>query len=194
MATVKRDIRVEQCSLLDAGCDIVVNASNPAAALGGGVSRAIFEACGGLVMQEEMRHRLEEELDGELGPGDCLVTSGGTSKRLRHVLHVASVDYGTGGKGLTSTAERVTLAMEAALARAAELGTVGAPARLAFPLLAAGHGGLSAGVSLKAMVDGMKRFFHESAEAPIGTIVFAVPESDKYELAKTRLEHLLVLR
>lgn len=191
---MKRDIRVEHCSLLDAGCDVVVNASNPAAALGSGVSRAIFDECGGLAMQKEMRERLEADLDGELGPGDCLVTSGGTSKRLRHVLHVASVDYGTGGKGLTSTAGRVTDATAAALERAAELGTADAPVRLAFPLLAGGHGGLSVGVSLKAMVDGMKRFFHENPDAPIGAIVFAVPEADKYELAKSRLEQLLVLR
>lgn len=189
---MKRDIRVEQCSLLDAGCDVVVNASNPAAALGSGVSRAIFDECGGLAMQKEMRERLEEDFDGNLGPGDCLVTSGGTSKRLRHVLHVASVDYETGGKGLTSTAERVTDATSAALERAAELGTDDAPVRLAFPLLAAGHGGLSAPVSLKAMVDGMKRFFHENPDAPVGTIVLAVP--DKCELARSRLEQLLVLR
>ena len=194
MALVKRDIRVEHCSLLDAGCDIVVNASNPAAALGSGVSRAIFDECGGLAMQKEMRERLEEDLDGELGPGDCLVTSGGSSKRLRHVLHVASVDYGAGGKGLVSTAERVTEATTAALERAGEIGTMEAPVRLAFPLLAAGHGGLSVGVSLKAMVDGMKRFFHENSEAPIDTVVFAMPERDKYELAKARLEQLLVLR
>lgn len=191
---MKRDIRVEQCSLLDAGCDIVVNASNPAAALGSGVSHAIFDECGGLAMQTEMRERLEEDLDGKLGPGDCLVTSGGTSKRLRHVLHVASVDYASGGKGLTSTAQRVTEATAAALERASHLGTVEAPVRLGFPLLAGGHGGLSVGVSLKAMVDGMKRFFHRNPEAAVGTIVFAVPEPDKYELAKSRLEQLLVLR
>ena len=191
---MKRDIRVEQGSLLDAGCDIVVNASTPAAALGSGVSRAIFDECGGLAMQTEMRERLEEDLDGKLGPGDCLVTSGGTSKRLRHVLHVASVDYASGGKGLTSTPQRVTEATAAALERAGELGTVEAPLRLAFPLLAGGHGGLSVGVSLMAMVDGMKRFFHQNPEAAVGTIVFAVPEPDKYALAKSRLAQLLVLR
>lgn len=57
---MKRDIRVEQCSLLDAGCDVVVNASNAAGALGSGVSRAIYEECGGLAMQTEIRQRLEE--------------------------------------------------------------------------------------------------------------------------------------
>ena len=171
-----------------------MNASNAAAALGSGVSRAIFEECGGLVLQKEVRERLEEDLDGELGPGDCLVTSGGTSTRLRHVLHVASVDYGAAREGVVSTPARVARATAAALERAAGLGTAAAPTRIAFPLLAAGHGGLSASVSLKAMVDGMKWFFHESPEAAIGCIVLAVPEPEKYDLARTRLEQLLVLR
>lgn len=193
-AFVKRDIRVEQCSLVDAGCDVVVNASNSAGALGSGVSRAIYEECGGLTLQEEVRRRLAEELDGELGPDDCLVTSGGTSKRIRHVLHVASVDYASGGKGSVSSAERVVLATEAALACGAELGSADSPTRIAFPLLAAGHGGLTTSVSLKAMVDGMRRFFRDDPGAAIGCIVFAVPEPEKYALAKARLDQLLVLR
>ena len=90
---------------------------------------------------------------------------------------MASVDYGAAGKGLMSSAARLTLATGAALTRAAELGTSDAPVHLAFPLLGAGHGGLGVGVSLKAMVDGMKRFFRE-----------------KCELAKSRLDQLLVLR
>lgn len=99
-----------------------------------------------------------------------------------------------GGKGLMSTAERVTLATEAALAKAADLGTEEVPTRLAFPLLAAGHGGLSAAVSLKAMVDGMKRFFRERPDALVARIVLAVPEPEKCAIAKGRLEQLLVLR
>jgi O-acetyl-ADP-ribose deacetylase (regulator of RNase III) len=194
MMVMRREVRVERCSLLDAGCDIVVNASNPAGALGSGVSRAIFEECGGLLLQEEVRAKLEEEFDGKLDIGECLVTSGGSSRRIRHVLHVASVDYGASGKGLVSDTERVAKATEAALERAASLGTADAPTRVAFPLLAAGHGGLSTGVSLKAMVDGMKSFFRENPDAPVGHIVLAVPEADKYELAKSRLEQLLVLR
>ncbi|AKU95292.1 hypothetical protein AKJ09_01956 [Labilithrix luteola] len=180
--------------MIEAGCDIVVNASNSAGALGSGVSRAIFDECGCLAMQDEVRTRLEEDLDGELGPGDCLVTSGGTSKRLRHVLHVASVDYGAAGKEGISNAERVMRATEAALERAAQLGTTDSPARVAFPLLAAGHGGLTASVSLKAMVDGMKLFFRETPEASIGRIVIAVPEDEKYAVAKSHLAQLLVLR
>jgi O-acetyl-ADP-ribose deacetylase (regulator of RNase III) len=185
---------VERCSLLDAGCEVVVNASNPVAALGSGVSRAIFEECGGKVLQEEVRTKLGEEFGGTLGLGDCLVTSGGASTRLRHVLHVASVDYGAEGEGPVTSAARVTKCTQAALERAAELGTLDTPARLAFPLLAAGHGGLGAGTSLEAMVGGMKAFFRKHPDAPIAAVIFAVPEVDKYELVKRGLEQLLVLR
>jgi O-acetyl-ADP-ribose deacetylase (regulator of RNase III) len=190
---MRREVRVERCSLLDAGCDVVVNASNPAAALGSGVSRAIFEECGGHVIQEEIRTKLREEFGGMLDLGDCLVTSGGTSTRLRHVLHVASVDYGAEGEGLVSSTARVTKCTQAALERAAELGTPDAPVRLAFPLLAAGHGGLGAGSSLEAIVNGMRAFFRKRAAAPIGAVIFAVPEADKYELVKRGLAQLLVL-
>jgi hypothetical protein len=44
------------------------------------------------------------------------------------------------------------------------------------------------------MVDGLRRFFKEEPEAPVTRVVFAVPEPDKYELARRRLDELLVLR
>ena len=49
-------------------------------------------------------------------------------------------------------------------------------------------------VSLKAMVDGMRRVFREQPDAPVTRVVFAVPEPDRYEVARTRLNQLLVLR
>jgi hypothetical protein len=65
---------------------------------------------------------------------------------------------------------------------------------VAFPLLGAGSGGLSPGVSLKAMIDGIRRFFREDPEAPVTRVVFAVPEPDRFELVNKRLDQLLVLR
>src|SRR5271170_6750948 len=115
---MRRIIEVLPCSIVDAGDDAVVNASNPDAVLGGGVSRALFNECGGEVLQNEMREKLELEFDGELGPDDCLVTSGGTSTKIRFVLHVPSVDY---RDPRTSTAERVATSAEAALRSAATL-------------------------------------------------------------------------
>ena len=48
--------------------------------------------------------------------------------------------------------------------------------------------------TLKAMVDGMKRPFRERPDALIVRIVVAVPEPEKYAVAKRRLDQLLVLR
>jgi O-acetyl-ADP-ribose deacetylase (regulator of RNase III) len=188
---MRRIIEALPCSIVDTGADAVVNASNPDAVLGGGVSRALFNECGGDVLQREMREKLEAEFDGELSPEDCLVTSGGTSKRIRFVLHVPSVDY---RDPRTSTNERVSSAAEAALRSAAATAETAGPLAVAFPLLGAGSGGLSPGVSLKAMVDGLRRFFKEEPQAPIARVVFAVPEPDRFELAKQRLDQLLVLR
>ena len=186
---MRRVIEVLACSIVETGADAVVNASNPDAVLGGGVSRALFDECGGEVLQREMKEKLEAEFDDELGPDDCLVTSGGTSGRVKFVLHVASVDYRMQG---TTSSERVTSAAESAVRRAIEVATPAAPLSIAFPLLGAGSGGLSPGLSLKAMVDGMRRVFREDPDAPISRVVFAVPDPALTEGMKKRLETLLI--
>ncbi len=195
---MKRAIEVLHCSILDAGVDAVVNSSNPQAVLGGGVSRVLFNECGGPVLQQEMKEKVEAEFDGELDIDDCLVTSAGSSTRFKFVLHVPSVDYrsssGQGRAAQASSAERVRRATESAVRAAAELGKKYGPIAVALPLLGAGSGGLSPGVSLKAMVDGLRALFKEEPDAPITRVVFAVPEPDKYEVVKSRLEQLLVLR
>ena len=189
---MRRIIEVLPCSITDTGADAVVNASNPGADLGGGVSRALGDECGGPELQQEMHDRLQAAFDGELSADDCLVTSGGTSKRTRFVLHVPAVNYSERGK--PSTAERIAACAEAAVRAAALLAEKEGPLAMAFPLLGAGSGHLPPAVSLKAMVDGMRRVFHEQPEAPITRVVFAVPEPDRFELAKARLDQLLVLR
>jgi O-acetyl-ADP-ribose deacetylase (regulator of RNase III) len=187
---MRRVVEVVACSITDTGCDAVVNASNPDAVLGGGVSRALFDECGGAVLQREMKEKLEAEFDDELGPEDCLVTTGGTSAKVRFVLHVASVDYRTQD---TTSSERVAAAAEAALRRAIDVATPEAPLSVAFPLLGAGSGGLSPGLSLKAMVDGMRRVFREDPSAPVSRVVFAVPDAAMAEGMKKRLETLLTM-
>lgn len=168
-----------------------MNASNDSATLGGGVSRALYNECGGDVLQREMKQKLEDELDGVLDEGDCLVTSAGTSKRIRHLLHVAAVDYrGTrarlGPSGFEKTVtspQRIQTCTEAALRSAADLGTTeGKSVSLAFPLLGAGAGGLPVAVACRAMIAGLRDFFAESPDAPIDLVVFAVPEPDRFEI------------
>lgn len=180
---------VRACSITETGADFIVNASNDAATLGGGVSRALFNECGGDVLQREMKQKLEEELDGVLDEGDCLVTSSGTSKKFRHLLHVPAVDYrgprarlGSAGVEKTVTSpERIQACTEAALRAAAEIATnEGRTVSVAFPLLGAGAGGLPVAVVCHSMIAGLRDFFAEAPEAAIGQVVLAVPEPERF--------------
>lgn len=192
---MKRVIEARQCSIIEAGTDCVVNASNDSATLGGGVSRAFFEECGGRVLQEEMKTKLEEELDGVLEEGDCLVTSAGTSTRFRFVLHVPAVDYrgtrarlGAGVERTVTSAERVRACVEAALGAAATLALREGLLSVAFPLLGAGAGGLPVATVCQAMIAGMRTFFHEQPDAPLNAIVFVVPEPDRHAVCARLLK------
>ena len=157
-------------SLVDAalGAHAVVNASNPAVALGSGVSAALREACGGAAFQQELRDRLEEEFDAELEPEDCLVTSAGTSTAFRWVLHVPAVDYRardpeTGGP---TGPRRVRSCVRAFLDAAASLATgndLAGQFVVATPLLGAGAGGLGPVASLDAMMAGVHEYLRASS-------------------------------
>lgn len=186
---MKRRIEVRACSITETGADVVVNASNDKALLGGGVSRALFNECGEDVLQREMKQKLEDEFDGVLDEGDCLVTSAGTSTKIRHVVHVPAVHYGgtrarlgaTGVERTVTSPQRVQACTEAALRSAADLATTeGPPLALAFPLLGAGAGGLPIAVVCSSMIAGLRNFFTESPAAAIECVVFAVPEPDRF--------------
>jgi O-acetyl-ADP-ribose deacetylase (regulator of RNase III) len=202
---MRRSVEAVCCSVIDTGAMCIVNASNSTATLGGGVSRALFDECGGDVLQTEMRDQLAEQFDGPLEMDDCLVTSGGTSTRIRYVLHVASVDYrgvkaraGVGGavEHTVSSIERVQRATTAAFRAGGELASKLATMELsiALPLLGAGSGGLSPVASITAMVHGMRSFFREEPLAGVSKIVFAVPEPDRVVVCQRRIEELLVVR
>lgn len=192
---MKRSIEARQCSIIEAGTDCVVNASNDSATLGGGVSRALFDECGGRVLQEEMKTKLQEEHDGLLEEGDCLVTSAGTSTRVRFILHVPAVDYrgtrarlGDDVERTVTSPERVQACVEAALRAAAELAAREGPLSVAFPLLGAGAGGLPVATVCQAMISGLRSFFHERSDAPVSSVVFAVPEPDRYAVCARLLK------
>ena len=203
MLVVRRSVVTACCSITDAGTACVVNASNPTATLGGGVSRALFDECGGEVLQAEMRDALAGTPDGAIEMDDCIVTSGGSSAKSRFVLHVASVDYrgvkakaGADGsvEKAVSSADRVQRATAAALRSAAELaGKLEIDdLSVAFPLLGAGSGGLAPVESMRAMVRGLRAFFRDEPDAPIAKIVFAIPEADRVVLCQQALEAFLV--
>lgn len=186
-----RLIEVRNVSITDTGAAAVVNASNEKARLGGGVSRALFLECGGPVLQDEMTAKLIEYFDGVLGLGDCLVTSGGTSTKVRYILHVAAVDYtgprarlGASGVERTVTSEaRVQECTVSALRAAADLANTEATAiSVAMPILGAGSGGMSVAAAINAIITGIRLFFSEEPNAKIGDIVFAVPEPDRFEI------------
>jgi O-acetyl-ADP-ribose deacetylase (regulator of RNase III) len=188
---MKRRIEVRACSITDTGAAAVVNASNDTARLGGGVSRALSEECGGPVLQAEMNQKLEDEFDGVLDEGDCMVTSAGTSAKIRHLLHVPAVDYsgtrakmGAAGVERTVTSpERIQACTEAALRAAADIAKEeGKPISVAFPLLGGGAGGVLIPVVCHAMIAGLRDFFTESPEAANDLVVFAVPEPDRFEI------------
>lgn len=186
---MKRRIEVRACSITDTGAAAVVNASNDAADLGGGVSRALSNECGGSVLQREMKQKLEDDFDGVLDEGDCMVTSAGTSTKIRHLLHVPAVDYrgtrarlGAAGVERTVTSPaRIQACTEAALRAAADIAKEeGKPISVAFPLLGAGAGGVPVADVCHAMIAGLRDFFGESPDAAIDLVVFAVPEPDRF--------------
>ncbi len=186
-----RRIEVRACSITETGAAVVVNASNDTARLGGGVSRALFNECGGPALQAEMNQKLEDDFDGVLNEGDCMVTSAGSSSTIRHLLHVPAVDYsGTrarlGASGVERTVtspERIQACAEAALRAAAEIAKgEGNPISVAFPLMGAGAGGLPVVVVCRSMIAGLRDFFAESPTAAVDLVVFAVPEPDRFEV------------
>ncbi len=133
----------------------IVNASNPHAALGSGVSAAIRGACGGSDYQAEVRRAWEDEFDEPLAASDCLVTGAGRATSFRWVLHVPAVDYRvrdpeTGG---SSGPSRIRACTRSALTEAARLADGVDRFVVGFPLLGAGHGGLGPVASASAMME-----------------------------------------
>lgn len=164
-------------SLVDAaiGAHAVVNASNPAVALGSGVSGALREACGGEAFQRELHERLEEDFDAELEPDDCLVTTGGTCTAFRWVLHVPAVDYRkpdpeTGRPtGPRRVRECVRAFLDAAGTLALENQLAGELV-VATPLLGAGAGGLGPVASLDAMMSSVHEHLRAASPEERGTV------------------------
>lgn len=193
---MRRSVVVLPCSITETGAEIVVNASNEKATLGSGVSGALSRECGGRVLQDEMKEKLED-LGGSLDEGDCLVTSAGTSTKFRHVLHVPAVDYRGprarearhGVERTVTSPERIRACVEAALAAAASVASdEDRDLALAFPLLGAGAGGLPPETVCRVMIAGLRGFFTETPDARIARVVFAVPEPDRFATCKRLVE------
>lgn len=160
------------------GAGAIVNASNPHAALGSGVSGAIADACGS-DFQHEVHTRWKEVFGGPLEPHDCLVTSGGTSSAFDWVLHVPAVDYEQRDPetGRASGPTRVRNCTLSAFQQAARL----IPGkRLGLPLLGAGHGGLGESASADAMIAAIREFGVQNPNTKL-VVCFAVLNADSAE-------------
>lgn len=174
------------------GADAVVNASNPDVILGSGVSGALREACGGAAFQRELRERLAQQFGSELGPNDCLVTSAGSCKAFRWVLHVPAVDYRTRDPetGGPSGPGRIRSCMRAALDAAEALGKrydLGGRFVLATPLLGAGAGGLGPMASLDAMLKAVSEYRAASSsenETGLAKLVFVVLKAEDAQIVE----------
>jgi len=88
-------IKVVNGSLTDGNDDVLINASNTNADLGGGVSAAIRMACGN-GFQEKIYEKLKLEYPNLMEPGDALLTDSGSHKSSKYVIHSAVMDYRDG--------------------------------------------------------------------------------------------------
>jgi O-acetyl-ADP-ribose deacetylase (regulator of RNase III) len=170
------------------GTHAIVNASNPEVSLGGGVSRAIREACGPN-FQKELRELLDDEFDGHLEAGDCLVSGPGTRGAFRWILHVPAVDYGkkdpqTGGpSGPKRVWDCMLSVLDEAVCLARESGLTGQFV-LATPALGAGSGGLGTVASLDAMMGATVDWMlgHPAEREVLSRVIFTVLDPRDAEL------------
>lgn len=177
------------------GAHAIVNAANASVALGSGVSGAIREACGP-GFQQEVRERLEEQFDGNLEAGNCLVTGPGEASAFRWVLHVPAVDFHvrdpeTGGiTGPARVRACFRSALEEALRLAGEARLTGRFV-LATALLGAGVGGLGVVVSADVMMGELAvalRDWSAAQREVIDRVVFAVLTAHDASLVRLAAE------
>jgi hypothetical protein len=197
---VKPRIEVLHSGLSDSGADVVVNPTNHLAAIDREAVRTLVEACGEEVLEVELGAALRATGRDRMKATDCLVTSGGRSARIRHVLHVAATDESaakrvTGADGRVqlrlTNAERVMSCTRAALERVTELAlSAGRPLSVAFPLLGVRPGGLAPNASIASIITETKLYFAEISDPQIARVLVAVPDRESFELASSTAKRI----
>ncbi len=119
--------------------DAIVNAANTRLVMGGGVAGAIKRAGGKEIEDEAIKQ-------GPIKIGEAVATTAG-KLRAKYVIHAPTM-----GMDFRTDAEKVRLAMRAALKKAEELGIES----IAFPALGTGVGGFPKDEAAKIMVEELK--------------------------------------
>jgi O-acetyl-ADP-ribose deacetylase (regulator of RNase III) len=170
--------------------DVLVNASNTNVALGSGVSRAIYVACGADAYQKHIKEALgakfggvwggsaertrsaEPQLGASMPPGEVLVTDAGTHARAKWVAHVAVMDYRPGSPaGASPTIGRIRGAC-VKLWEAIERIEAPGPLSVAMVALGAGVGGLGVRAPTEAACETLLAHAEAHPGSKIGRVVF----------------------
>lgn len=142
--------------------DAIVNPANTLGLMGGGVALAIKRKGGDDIEKEAVAQ-------APIGIGEAIVTNAYQLK-CKKIIHAPTVIQ-PGGR---STAEYVLKAVKASLEKAIQLGLK----TIAFPLMGAGTGGLTAEESFSAMLEAVKPYTSRDLE-----LIFYFRSRGDYEKA-----------
>jgi O-acetyl-ADP-ribose deacetylase (regulator of RNase III) len=164
--------------------DVLVNASNTNVALGSGVSRAIYLACGADEYQKHIKAALgakfagvwggsaEPQLEAAMPPGEVLVTDAGKHPRAKWVAHAAVMDYRPGSPaGMSPSIGRIRGAC-VKLWDAIERIEAPGPLSVAMVALGAGVGGLGVRAPTEAACETLLVHVQAHPGSKIGKVVF----------------------
>ena len=146
MTSQPPQITIIQGSILDAQCDMIVNAANSHGVMGGGVAGIIRRAAG---------KQVEEEAASQapIPVGEAILTSGGQTA-FRGIIHAPTMPE----PAMRIPLRNVGLATRAALTLAEHH----AVESLAFPGMGTGVGGVNHGDSALAMIQEISSFVPKS--------------------------------
>ena len=152
--------------------DAIVNAANTRLVMGGGVAGAIKRAGGKEIEDEAVRQ-------GPIKIGEAVATTAGKLK-ARYVIHAPTMEM-----DFRTNAEKVRLAMRAALKKAEELGIES----IAFPALGTGVGGFPKDEAAKIMVEELKA--HINAGSKLKKVILADISEEQVKEFQKALDEIL---